>query len=135
MSIIRWGVPANWQASPSLVRLSASISLILQLTVSPNPIFPLPLEEQFLSRCYIMIVRKPFCLTWIMSFGGLPICLLSVCQTSTHSGIQAIHVGAIIMDLPKSFCLMWKWREIILGTGYIINKDTEILCILLLYGS
>lgn len=106
VSIIKWGVAANWWAISYLIRPSANISLILQLTISPNPIFPLPLEEQFQSRCYIMIVRKPFCLTWIMSFRGLAICLLSVCQTYTHCSIKAMHVGAIIMDLPKSFCLV-----------------------------
>ena len=84
VSIVRWGVAANWWATPSFLRPSAHIRLMLQLTVSPNPVFPLPLEEQFQSRCYIMIVIKPFCLTWIMSFRGFAICLLSVCQTYTQ---------------------------------------------------
>lgn len=106
MNITKWGAVANWLAIPFLERPSANISLRLHLTISPNPIFPLPLEEERQSRCYIMIVKKPFCLTWIMSFRGLAICLPSVCQFYTHSLIKAMHMGPIIVALPKSFCLL-----------------------------
>ena len=36
-----------------------------------------------------------------MSFRGLAICLLSVCQLYTHNSREAMHVGAIIVTFAK----------------------------------